>query len=144
MAQYGLGNFVYDLTISGGNASFKFVDPDDAANTAETTVNQDDFEGLGADSRQVADKAYSQVAKQLNDARDKRIEKQAADLQAEQKDLDKRNRDAANDFFDNSSDVAVAPAKVEKDGTTVYNTENVSAPESDNNSSDKDSKSSKK
>jgi hypothetical protein len=122
MAQYGLGNFVYELDIKDGNANFKFIDPDDASNTADVSVSKKDFDGFSADSRQVADLAYSQCSKLLNEARDKRLQKEAADLDAANKAEDQRARDAAKEFFDNAQDVQVAPAKVEKDGTTVYNT----------------------
>lgn len=128
MAQYGLDNFVYEFDVNNGNAVFKFVDPDDASNHAEVEVNQKDFEGFAADSRQVADKAYAQVAQQLNDARDKRVEKSQADDLSQRQAEDKRAREAAQDFFDNTDEVQVAPAKVEKDGTTIFNTENVSEP----------------
>lgn len=124
MAQYGLDNFLYDLEVKDGNASFHFVDPNDASNTADVTISQKDFpEGApGADDRRVADLAYSQVSKKLNDARDGRVAKDEADAAASKAEEDKRSREAAQDFFDKSQDVAVAPAKVDKDGTSVYNT----------------------
>jgi glutamine cyclotransferase len=67
MAEYGLGNFVYELEVSDGNANFKFRDPEDASNTAEVSVHQSDFpEGINqADSRQVADLAFAQCSKGL-------------------------------------------------------------------------------
>jgi hypothetical protein len=128
MAQYGLGNYLYELEVKDGTANFHFVDPEDASNTADVTVSQKDFpEGAPADSRQVADVAYAQAAKVLNDKRDARVKKDAA------KDLDDRlteearSREAADDFLANSSHVAVEPAKVESDGTKVYNTEDKSS-----------------
>jgi hypothetical protein len=134
MPTYGLGNFNYDLDVKDGNAIFKFSDPNDAANTAEITINQKDFpEGApGADDRRVADQAFAEVSKKLNDTRDKRLEKEAADARAAETAQDQKDRAEAKEFFDNSSDVTTAPAKVEKDGTTVYNTaESSEAPSDD-------------
>jgi hypothetical protein len=122
--QYGLGNFLYELEVSDGNANFKFWDAEDAANTAEVSVSQKDFpEGVkDADSRQVADIAYTQCQQVLNDKRDARLKKEAADNVAEKQKEDKRVREEAADVLANGQDVAVAPAHVEKDGTRVYNT----------------------
>lgn len=125
MAQaYGLGNFLYELDIADGNANFKFWDADDANNTAEVTVSQKDFpEGVkDADSRQVADLAYSQCQQVLNDKRDARIKKEINDeVTAKQKE-DKRVRDEAETFLSSTADVAVKPDHIERDGTKVYNT----------------------
>lgn len=129
MAQYGLGNFVYELEVSNGNANFKFYDPEDAANTAEVAVSQKDFpEGITQpDSRQVADIAYAQCSKVLNDKRDARLKKQnTAEFNARQ-DEDARSREAQADFLNNANDASVQPAKTEDDGTKVYNTENAPA-----------------
>jgi hypothetical protein len=141
----GLDNFQYELEVKDGNASFKFVDPQDASNTADVTLAQKDFpDGINdATDRSVADLAFSQVAQKLNDSRDARVAKEEADAAKAKVDEDKRSRDAAQDFFDNSQDVTVAPAKVDKDGTNVYNTAEASAPAaaddapSDNAASDK-------
>jgi creatinine amidohydrolase/Fe(II)-dependent formamide hydrolase-like protein len=108
MAEYGLGNFVYELEVSDGSANFKFRDPDDASNTAEVSVHQSDFpEGINqADSRQVADLAFAQCSKVLNDKRDKRLHAEASeDLAAKQKE-DARAREAAADFHNNSQELA--------------------------------------
>lgn len=122
--QYGLGNFLYEIEISDGNANFKFWDSDDASNTAEVSVAQKDFpEGVkDADSRQVADLAFSQCQQVLNDKRDARVKKEQADDLAEKQKEDKRVREEAADVLANGQDVAVAPAHIEKDGTRVYNT----------------------
>lgn len=124
MAQYGLGNFVYEFTVDNGSANFKFHDPEDANNTAEVSVNNKDFpEGITqADSRQVADLAFAQCSKQLNDTRDERLSKEASDKLDKEQEEGHRQREAASEFFNNSADGAVPPAKVEEDGTKVYNT----------------------
>jgi hypothetical protein len=125
MAQtYGLGNFLYTLDVADGNANFKFWDTDDASNTAEVSVAQKDFpEGIkDADSRQVADLAFEQCQKVLNDKRDARLKKETTDALAEKQKEDARVREEAADVLANGQDVAVAPAHIEKDGTKVYNT----------------------
>lgn len=107
MAEYGLGNFKYELTFDGKAANFKFHDPEDVTNTAEVSVSQSEFpEGISdADSRQVADIAYTQVSKVLNDKRDSRLKKEAENDLAKTQEEDKRSREAANDFFDKSSEL---------------------------------------
>lgn len=123
--QYGLGNFLYEVEVSGGKANFTFYDPQDASNTVEVSIAQSDFpDGVSADSRQVADMAYDQCQRVLNEKRDARQKKEAADQLASEKKEEARARQDAQDFYANSQDVTVEPAKVEKDGTTVYNTEN--------------------
>ena len=125
MAQaYGLGNFLYEVDIADGNANFKFWDADDASNTAEVSVAQKDFpEGVkDADSRQVADLAFTQCQKVLNDKRDARIKKEVADEVTAKQEEDKRVREEAAYVLANGKDVEVAPAQIEKDGTRVYNT----------------------
>lgn len=124
MAQtYGLGNFLYEIDVADGNANFKFWDADDASNTAEVSVAQKDFpEGVkDADSRQVADLAFTQCQKVLNDKRDARIKKEVADEVAAKQEEDKRVREEAAYVLANGKDVEVAPALIEKDGTRVYN-----------------------
>lgn len=108
MAEYGLGNFRYELTFDGKSANFKFVDPEDINNTAEVSVSKDQFpEGINdADSRQVADIAYAQVAKLLNDKRDARHLKEQADAEKKQADADKQAREAANDFFNKANELS--------------------------------------
>ncbi len=124
MAHYGLGNFEYDLTVEGNNAKFKFFDPEDVTNTADVSLGEKDFpEGITApDSRQVADVAYAQCQKVLNDKRDARIAKNEKEDLADRQAEEQRTREAAADFLNNAQDGAVAPAKVESDGTKVYNT----------------------
>lgn len=125
MPQFGLGNFYYEVTADGGKANFKFTDPFDTSNTAEVSVDQKDFpEGLSYDSRQVADIAYDQCQRVLNEKRDARILKEEEDKREAKNEEDARARQAAQDFHANAEETAVAPAKVEKDGTHVYNTEN--------------------
>jgi hypothetical protein len=121
--QYGLGNFLYEIEIADGKANFKFWDADDSSNTAEVTIAKADFpDNAPADSRQVADLAFSECQQVLNDKRDARLKKQANDDLAEKQKEDKRVREEAADVLANGQDVAVAPAHVEKDGTKVYNT----------------------
>lgn len=134
MAQaYGLGNFLYELEIADGNANFKFWDADDASNTAEVSVAQKDFpEGVkDADSRQVADLAFTQCQKVLNDKRDARIKKEVADEVTAKQEEDKRVREEAAYVLANGKDVEVAPALIEKDGTRVYNVSTPSDNEDD-------------
>jgi hypothetical protein len=124
MARYGLGNFEYEVTVKDGAAHFDFYDPEDADNTAQVSVASKDFpEGVTqATSRQVADLAYSQCSKVLNDKRDARIKKQAAaDLDAKLGE-DARAREAGADFLNNANDVQTQPTKTDDDGTRVYNT----------------------
>jgi len=107
MAEYGLGNFVYEINFDGKNANFKFRDPDDVSNVAEVTVSEKEFpENAKADSRQVADYAYTQVAKTLNDKRDERLKKEAAKEVEERQEADARLRETANDFFDKSQELS--------------------------------------
>jgi len=125
MAQaYGLGNFLYEVEVSDGKANFKFWDPEDAANTAEVSVAKADFpEGVkDADSRQVAEVAYDQCQRLLNETRNKRIKKEETDAIAAKVDEDERREQASQDYLSSTEDVKVKPAHVEKDGTTVYNT----------------------
>lgn len=127
MPTFGLGNFLYDLEVKDGKANFHFYDDEDADNTADVTLSAKDFNGFDATSRQVADIAYAQAAKVLNDKRDARLAKQAQkDLAAKQTE-DARSREAQADFTNNAKDVAVEPAQVEEDGTHVYNTDNAQA-----------------
>lgn len=108
MAQFGLGNFVYELEVSDGKANFSFRDPEDANNTAQVSVSQSDFpEGITqADSRQVADLAFAQCSKVLNDKRDARIRKQEADALENKHAEDARQREEAADFNNNSQELA--------------------------------------
>lgn len=123
MPQYGLGNFLYEVEVKDGSAHFKFVDPEDASNTAEVSVNKKDFpEGVVADSRQVADLAFTQCQKVLNDKRDARIKQAATDALEAKTAEDARAREAAADHAANSQDVATEPHHVEDDGTKVFNT----------------------
>lgn len=108
MATYGLGNFQYDITVEDGNANFKFFDPQDASNTASVSVPQKEFpDGIKqADTREVADLAYAQCQKVLNDKRDARIKKEEEDALAKKQDEDASAREAAADFHANSGDLA--------------------------------------
>lgn len=121
--QYGLGNFLYEIDIADGKANFKFWDAEDPSNTADVSVAQADFpDNAPADSRQVADLAFDQCQKVLNEKRDARIKKETTDaLTAKQKE-DARVREEANEILANGQGVEVAPAHVERDGTKVYNT----------------------
>lgn len=125
MAQYGLGNYLYEVEVKDGAAHFDFFDPDDAGNTAQVTVNQNDFpEGVtDPTSRQVADIAFAKVAHDLDDARDARIRKQATSDLQEKHAEDKRQREASAEFINNADEVQTQTAKVDSDGTKVYNTD---------------------
>lgn len=135
--EYGLGNFKYKLNVKDGKAHFSFRDPQDATNHAEVTIDQSEFNGFDADSRQVADLAYDKCQRVLNEKRDERIKKEAEDDLDKRQEEDARARQTAQDFLNSTSDVAVAPTKVEKDGTNVYNTENVNAESSDDSDTKK-------
>jgi hypothetical protein len=108
MATYGLGNFQYDIKVEDGNANFNFFDPEDASNTASVSVPQKEFpEGVTqADTREVADLAYAQCQKVLNDKRDARIQKSEEDALAKKQEEDAAAREAAADFHANSNDLA--------------------------------------
>lgn len=140
----GLGNYLYELEVKGGNANFNFWDSEDADNTAEVTVNEKDFGGFSADSRQVAEIAFSQVSKTLNDKRDARIKREAAERLEADMDEKARAREASEDFLNHAQEGAVQPAKVEDDGTRVYNTgaparDDASAQDSSSDNSDNSS-----
>jgi len=125
MAQaYGLGNFLYEVEFSNGKANFKFWDADDVTNTAEVSVAPADFpEGIkDADSRQVAEIAYDQCQRVLNEKRNARIKQEATDAIATKVDEDEKREQIAQDYLNSTEEVAVKPATVDKDGTTVYNT----------------------
>lgn len=137
MAQtYGLGNFLYTIDVADGNANFKFWDQEDASNTAEVSVSQKDFPAgiTDADSRQVADLAFDQCQKVLNEKRDARVKKQATDELAEKQKEDARVREVSAEILANGQDPAVAPAEIQKDKdgneVRVYNT---ATPSDDNN-----------
>lgn len=132
MAQYGLGNYLYEVYYDGKAANFSFRDPEDAHNVAEVAVDPKDFpEGIkDADSRQVADLAYSQVSDKLNKTRDERLKKEAADAEAEKLDSESKQRAAAEDFFEKSQELTLKPVATEKDKDTgvTYNVFNTAEP----------------
>lgn len=107
MAEYGLGNFIYEITFDGKAANFAFRDPEDVTNVAEASVSRDEFpEGINQpDSRQVADIAYTLVSKELNDKRDERLKQEAIDATETQLDKEAHEREVANDFHDKSEEL---------------------------------------
>lgn len=134
MARYGLGNFVYDIEVREGKAVFNFHDPEDPENYAVVEVAKSEFpEGIAqADSRQVADLAYASCSKVLNDKRDKRLAKEsAAAVKAQQKE-DARQREEANDFLNNSNELA----NTEETGSQPEPVEDVPAPPHEDKSVD--------
>lgn len=107
MATYGLGNFKYDLEVTGKTAKFHFYDPEDVSNTADVSLDEKDMPaGVSTpDDRQVAEIAFAQCQKLLNDKRDARyIKNRTEDLKV-QDDETKRSREAANDFLANAQDL---------------------------------------
>lgn len=148
MAQFGLGNFVYEVSVKDGAANFEFRDPEDANNTASVSVDQSDFpEGAPADSRQVAEHAFAQCEKVLNDARDARLHKEAADAHQAQLDEQARQREAAAEWRNNSQELAdttptgvVPEAKPDKAAAKHDNRELDSVPDDSDNKSDKKGK----
>lgn len=107
MATSGLGNYKYDLTVDGGS-KFHWYDPEDASNTADVTIAQKDYpEGVtDGDARQIADIAYALVAKQLDDKRDARVKREAADQLNKQLDDEATKREATADFLSNSTELS--------------------------------------
>lgn len=112
MATYGLGKFMYDIIVEDKQAKFSFYDPEDATNTAEVTLTEKDFpEGVTApDTREVAEAAFAQCQKLLNEKRDARVRRERTTELDEQLDQDKHDRETAADFLASSGDHA-APAK---------------------------------
>lgn len=124
--QYGLGNFLYEVEVSGGKANFTFRDPQDASNTAEVSISQSDFpEGVSADSRQVADIAYDQCQRVLNDKRDAREKKEANDALAAKTKEEAEARQKSQDYLSSTEDTVVQPAGEDKEGNMYYNTANL-------------------
>lgn len=124
MPSFGLGNFMYDMHVDGNAAKFKFYDPEDVTNTAETSVSSKEIpedSKWDVDGREVSEIAYSKVAKELNDKRDKRIREEQIKALDDRQTEDARAREAAVDFQANAQDTVVQPIKTEKDGTKVYN-----------------------
>lgn len=149
MPYFGLGQFVYDQTVEGESSKFRFYDPQDASNTATATVSAKEVKDkygdrkVDVDGREVSELAYSKVAKELNDKRDKRIREEQVKALDDQQASDARAREAAVDFIANAQDATVEPVKEEKDGTRVYNTKGAAEPvrtDADNSSSDKKGK----
>jgi hypothetical protein len=122
--QVGIGGYIVRFNNNGTSAEFEFRDPADVTNTAKVSVTEKDFpDGIfQPDSRQVLDEAYNRVASQLNNKRDERLKEEAEDRLDKQQTEDRRVREAAQDHFANSSDVAVQPAKTDSDGVKIYNT----------------------
>lgn len=123
MAQYGLGNYVYDIDVEDdGSAHFKFFDPQDPANAEEVVLAPKDFPGgvSNPDSRPVAEAAFNQCAKLLNDKRDARLQAETvAKMKADQA-AGAAARENAQEYLSNIQDPATEPDHVEKDGTKVY------------------------
>lgn len=107
MATYGLGNYLYEIVVNNGSANFHFFDPEDAENTADVSVPQGDFPGSSkATDRDVADLAFAQCQKIMNDKRDARIaHEQVEALKAKQAE-DRHLRDTEADFVNNSRELA--------------------------------------
>lgn len=123
MARYGIAGFLYDLEVEDGDAHFVFEDPEDPSNTAEVVIAAKDFPNgtTAADSRPIADMAYLQCAKLLNDKRDARLQAAANAKLADSQAAEAQRREAAQDYLSHIQDVATEPHHVEKDGTRVYN-----------------------
>jgi len=114
MPRHGIAGYLYELEIVDGKAYFHFVDPEDASNTADVTIAPEDFPKgtVDADSRPVADMAYLQVAKQLNDKRDERLKAAAAASFAADQSAKAQARDAAQEYMSSiSSDPPANPGK---------------------------------
>jgi hypothetical protein len=118
----GIGNFLYDIEVKDGSATYNFRDPEDTANTASVSLSKDDLGEYQADSREATDLAFNRVEQQLNNKRDARhATEEKNKLDEDLKDA-KADRARTQDFFDNTEDGSVKPDHVEQDGTTVYNT----------------------
>lgn len=149
MAEYGLGNFIYEVTFDGKTANFKFRDPDDVSNVADASLSESDFpEGITQpDSRQVADVAYTLVAKQLNDKRDARLKQETLDATETQLNHEAKQREIANDFFDKSEDLgnhsptgAVPEAQADKAAPAHTNKSQDSTPDTSKSDAKADKK----
>jgi hypothetical protein len=109
MADLGIGGYTYgEPTVKDGVVTFTFVDPEDATNTATVSVDQKDFPNgvTVSSSRQVADYAFLQAQKVLDEKRDARLRKEAADALEQKHAEDARQRDAAVEFLTNAQDLA--------------------------------------
>jgi hypothetical protein len=106
MAVFGLGNYLYELNVDNGSANFHFYDPEDAENTADVSVPQSDFNGAKATDRTIADLAFAQCQKVMNDKRDARQAREQIDALKAKQTEDRRQRDAETDFINNSRELA--------------------------------------
>lgn len=138
MAQ-GLDNFLYEVTTDGSVANFKFWDPADVKNVAEVAVSDKEFPNgvQTADSRDVADYAYSLVSKELNAKRaDKATAEATAQVEA-QAATDKEAKEATAVHLKEAQNNATSPIGTEtrSDGVTqnVYSStvDSSDAPKSD-------------
>lgn len=121
MARYGLNNYLYDLEVEDGAAHFTFFDPQDSSDTEEVVLAPKDFPaGTNPDSRPVAEAAFLQCAKLLNDKRDARLQQeQVAKIKAATA-AASAAREHAQEYFNNIQDPATQPDHIEKDGTKVF------------------------
>ncbi len=127
MSTFGVDNFIGEVTVDGSVANFKFTDPDDVKNVMEVSVSEKEFPGgvVTADSRDVADYAYSLVAEKMNAVRSERIKATETQLVSENQERDKAAKIATAHHLKEARDTAVVPAGTEtrEDGVkqTVYN-----------------------
>ena len=130
MPTFGLGNFMYEMTVEGQSAKFNFYDPEDVSNSAEASVSQKEMpeKKVGVDGREVSEIAYGKVAKQLNDKRAKRLADEQTKELEDRLERDAKAVEASTQFYADSEEGSVKPAKEEKDGTRVYNTEGAPKP----------------
>ncbi len=124
MADFGVDNFLGNVTTDGKQAVYKFHDPEDMTNAAEITLSDKDLDGKPAETREATDMAYAKASKEMNEKRDTRRFKEEAKRTADRQDADTKTREGANNFLDNSGDNTTKPVSVDKDGTTTYNTAN--------------------
>jgi hypothetical protein len=114
MAQ-GLDNFLYDLQIDGATANFHFYDADDPKNVADVSISPKEYpEGVTtADSREVADYAYSLVAEKMNAARSDRAKALAVDQADKDAEAAKTERAVTAAGLKISEDVTTKPTTTE-------------------------------
>lgn len=137
MPTLGVDGFLYDMTVDGKTANFKFTDPEDVNNTTEVSVSEKEMENTKASSREVQDYAYSLVSKELTDKRAARQAKAEADRVAAQNEVDAKTREAQTEVLQNSNDNTVAVDHVDADGNNVYNAHYESDDDKNRKQSDK-------
>jgi hypothetical protein len=128
MSTFGVDNFIGELSVDGSVANFKFTDPDDVKNVMEVSLSPKEFpEGTTqADSREVADYAYSLVAEKMNATRSDRLAAAEAKQASESLEREKSEKAAVNQHLKDATDnhTPATTTETREDGVKqqVYNT----------------------